>query len=53
MTVAGETRELGPGSIVFVEKGVSHRFHDIEEELRVLVLFAPPQGAKSAPSTGQ
>jgi mannose-6-phosphate isomerase-like protein (cupin superfamily) len=47
MTVASETRQLGPGSIVLVEKGVSHRFHDIEEELSVLVLFAPPQGTKS------
>lgn len=30
-----------PGSILYVAKHVSHRFHDVTEELRVLVFFAP------------
>jgi len=30
------------GSLVFVATGVEHQFHDIEEELRVLVFWAPP-----------
>jgi mannose-6-phosphate isomerase-like protein (cupin superfamily) len=40
--VAGEDRAVGPGSLVFVAAGVEHRFHDIEEDLRVLVFWAPP-----------
>jgi mannose-6-phosphate isomerase-like protein (cupin superfamily) len=41
--VAGERRPVGPGSVVYVAKGVDHRFVDITEELRVVVLFAPPE----------
>ena len=31
------------GSVVFVEAGVEHRFFDIEEELVLLVVFAPAE----------
>jgi quercetin dioxygenase-like cupin family protein len=31
------------GSIVYVEKNVAHRFHSIEEELTILVFFAPAE----------
>ena len=40
--VADEDRQVKAGSLVFVAAGVEHRFHDIEEELRVLVFWAPP-----------
>jgi len=40
--VAGEDRPVGPGSVVYVAARVEHRFHSIEEELRVLVFWAPP-----------
>lgn len=43
--VAGEDRAVKPGSLVLVAAGVEHRFHDIEEELRVLVFWAPPHVA--------
>ncbi|MDQ2964587.1 MAG: cupin domain-containing protein [Chloroflexota bacterium] len=43
ITVGNETRDVGPGSVVFVGATVAHRFHDIEEELRLLVFFAPPE----------
>jgi mannose-6-phosphate isomerase-like protein (cupin superfamily) len=46
ITVAGERRPVGPGSIVFVGIGVEHRFHDIEEDLKVLVFWAPPRHAR-------
>ena len=36
-------RPVGPGSIVFVEAGVEHRFHTITSDLTVLVVFAPPE----------
>jgi len=42
--VANEERAVAAGSLVFVGAGVEHRFHDIEEELRVLVFWAPPHG---------
>lgn len=42
---AGEVREVGPGSILFVERGVDHRFIDIFEELVVLVVFGPAEGS--------
>ena len=42
ITVAHEERPVKAGSLVFVAAGVQHRFHDVEEELRVLVFWAPP-----------
>lgn len=41
--VADESREVQAGSIVYVEKNVAHRFHSIEEDLTVLVFFAPAE----------
>ena len=41
IVVAGERRPVRPGSIVFVAKEVEHRFIDIEDDLSILVFFAP------------
>jgi mannose-6-phosphate isomerase-like protein (cupin superfamily) len=41
--VGEDDRDVGPGSIVFVEAGVEHRFHTITSNLTVLVVFAPPE----------
>ena len=41
--VADEDRDVKAGSIVYVAKNVEHRFHSIEEELKVLVFFAPAE----------
>src|SRR5438105_10616587 len=43
--VDGEERPVQPGSLIFVSAGVEHRFHDIREDLRVLVFWAPPHVA--------
>jgi len=43
MKVGTEDQEIRPGSVVFVEAGVEHRFFDIDEELHVLVFFAPAE----------
>jgi mannose-6-phosphate isomerase-like protein (cupin superfamily) len=43
--VGGEDRPAGPGDIIFVARGVEHRFHSIESELKILVFFAPAEGA--------
>jgi mannose-6-phosphate isomerase-like protein (cupin superfamily) len=45
ITVAGEERAAKQGSLIFVAAHVEHRFHDIEEDLRVLVFWAPPHAA--------
>jgi mannose-6-phosphate isomerase-like protein (cupin superfamily) len=36
---------VGPGSVIYVPAGERHRFVDITEDLAVLVVFAPPEGA--------
>jgi mannose-6-phosphate isomerase-like protein (cupin superfamily) len=41
--VENEDRLVQAGSIVYVAKNVEHRFHSIEEELTVLVFFAPAE----------
>ena len=41
--IADEDRDVQAGSIVYVAKNVEHRFHSIEEELRILVFFAPAE----------
>ncbi len=41
--VADENRGVQAGSIVYVVKNVEHRFHSIEEDLTVLVFFAPAE----------
>ncbi|HEX2993178.1 MAG TPA: dimethylsulfonioproprionate lyase family protein [Anaerolineales bacterium] len=41
--VADEDRPVQAGSIVYVAKNVEHKFHSIEEELTVLVFFAPAE----------
>ena len=46
--VGEEDRAVGPGTVVFVGAGVEHRFHSIEEDLTVLVFFAPAEYARAA-----
>ena len=41
--VAEEERDVKAGSIVYVAKNVAHHFHSIEEDLTVLVFFAPAE----------
>jgi mannose-6-phosphate isomerase-like protein (cupin superfamily) len=44
--VADEDRAVQAGSVVYVAKNVEHRFHSIEEDLTVLVFFAPAEYSK-------
>ncbi|MCB0124894.1 MAG: cupin domain-containing protein, partial [Caldilineaceae bacterium] len=44
--VDGEDRSVQAGSIVYVAKGIEHRFHSIAEELQILVFFAPAEGSQ-------
>ena len=41
--VADEDRAVQAGSIVYVAKNVEHRFHTIEQDLTVIVFFAPAE----------
>jgi mannose-6-phosphate isomerase-like protein (cupin superfamily) len=41
--VGEEDRNVEAGSIVYVEKNLEHHFHSIEEELKILVFFAPAE----------
>ena len=43
MQVGSEDRAVTRGSVIFVEAHREHRFHDIKEELVVLVFFAPAE----------
>lgn len=37
-----KTVDVVPGTVLFVPKLEQHRFHDVTEDLEVLVVFAPP-----------
>jgi len=47
ITVGDEVRDVMPGSIVFVAATVPHRFHDITEDLTILVAFGPAEGSRA------
>jgi mannose-6-phosphate isomerase-like protein (cupin superfamily) len=50
-TAGTETREVRPGDVIFVPAEVPHRFHDIDEELRIVVVFGPAEYSR-APAAG-
>jgi mannose-6-phosphate isomerase-like protein (cupin superfamily) len=43
-----ENCAVQPGTVLFVEAGVEHRFHAVEEDLELLVVFAPAKGTRAA-----
>jgi quercetin dioxygenase-like cupin family protein len=43
LSVGDETSAVAPGCVVFVPAGVAHRFHDVTDELVVLVVFGPAE----------
>ncbi len=45
--VGDDDREIGPGTVIFVETDVPHRFHSITETLALLVVFAPPRRSRA------
>ena len=47
--VGEEDRSVQAGSIVYVARNVGHRFYSIEEELKVLVFFAPAEYSNIKP----
>jgi len=49
-TAGDATRDVGPGDTLFVAATVPHRFHDIIETLRVIVVFGPAEGSRAPPA---
>jgi len=43
MQIGGEHADVHAGSVIFVEAEREHRFYDIQEELEVIVFFAPAE----------
>jgi mannose-6-phosphate isomerase-like protein (cupin superfamily) len=43
INVAGKDQAVRPGSIIFVNAFMPHKFHSITETLRILVIFAPAE----------
>jgi mannose-6-phosphate isomerase-like protein (cupin superfamily) len=43
MQIGSDHAEVRAGSVIFVAADLEHRFYDIEEELEVLVFFAPAE----------
>jgi mannose-6-phosphate isomerase-like protein (cupin superfamily) len=41
--VEGEDHPVQPGTVLFVPARAEHRFHDINEELVLVVFWAPPE----------
>lgn len=44
---SGETIDIAAGSVFFVAAHEVHRFHDISEDLAVLVFFGPAEGTRA------
>ena len=42
-----ENCRVEAGTVLFVEASVEHRFHSIEEDLELLVIFAPAEGTRA------
>ena len=47
LSVGATHHPVREGSVLFVPAGADHRFHDITEELVLLVFWAPPEGTES------
>jgi mannose-6-phosphate isomerase-like protein (cupin superfamily) len=43
MQIGSDHAEVHAGSVIFVEAELEHRFYNIQEELEVLVFFAPAE----------
>lgn len=42
-TAGDEMRDIQGGDVIFVPAALPHRFHDITDELHLVVVFAPPE----------
>ena len=47
LNVDAVDRPVQPGSVLFVAKNATHRFHSITEEMTLMVFFAPAESSES------
>jgi len=47
LSIEGTDHEVQAGSVVAIDHGREHHFHNVTEDLRILAIFAPPE-----PGTG-
>jgi mannose-6-phosphate isomerase-like protein (cupin superfamily) len=47
LRIGEEDTDVAADTIAFVGAGVEHRFHAIEEDLRILVFWSPPRGTNA------
>ena len=43
MRAGAQDQAVRPGTLIFIAASVEHRFYDIEEEISLLVFFAPAE----------
>jgi|ERR1022692_4188177 mannose-6-phosphate isomerase-like protein (cupin superfamily) len=43
LQIGSDHAEVRPGSVIFVEAELEHRFYDVQEEVELLVFFAPAE----------
>jgi mannose-6-phosphate isomerase-like protein (cupin superfamily) len=48
MTTDAGSVEIGPGSVVFIPAGEKHLITDIQEDISMIGIFAPPAGKGKA-----
>jgi mannose-6-phosphate isomerase-like protein (cupin superfamily) len=48
LRVGAADHDVAPGTVAFVGARVDHRFHEITEDLTLLVFFAPAEGSAAA-----
>lgn len=53
LVVEGRRMEVAAGSVAYVPAETAHRFEEITTDLRVLVVFAPPDAAASDVTTAE
>lgn len=46
LRVGDAEHPVGPGALAYVPARADHRFHDVTEDLELLVFFAPAEGAR-------
>ena len=51
-TAGDETCEVTAGDTIYVAAGVPHRFHEITDDLQLIVVFAPPETAPADTPAG-
>lgn len=49
LRIGDHDRDVTAGSLVYVEANMDHRFHEIEQDLTVLVFFAPAETVPGTP----